>query len=82
MQEILMHFLLILMTFFLLRVLPILESLKHRREIKKMIHTRKKERMLRDLLFKISKLSLFFLVDYFLLHVDSGSDVEIDRNFR
>ena len=38
--------------------------------------------MLRDLLFKISKLSLFFFVDYFLLHVDSGSDVEIDRNFR
>lgn len=32
--------------------------------------------MLGDLLFKISKLSLFFLVDYFLLHVDSGSDIE------
>ena len=32
--------------------------------------------MLRALILKISKLSLFFLVDYFLLRVDRGSDIE------
>ena len=59
MQEILMHFLLILMTFFLLRVLPILESLKYRREIKKMIHKKKRENASRLAFQNLEALSLF-----------------------